>query len=157
MAGGRALGDEMTVIAVRDGTMAADSRGVSNNIVRHIQKIFKTGNCIIGISGYADDCSRLMNWYLAGCKGLPDYRMIKDDDPDACLLVMLGGGPVQRVNRSGFTEDVMPSARGFFAIGSGAVAAMAAMEMGATAEKAVEIACRIDPDCGGQIQVERLK
>ena len=147
----------MTVIAVRDGTMAADSRGVSNNIVRHIQKIFKTGDCIIGISGYTDDCSRLMSWYFAGSAGLPDYRVIKDDDPDACLLVMLDCGTVQRVNRSGFTEDVMPSERGFFAIGSGAVAAMAAMEMGATAEKAVEIACRIDPDCGGQIQVERLK
>lgn len=42
------------------------------------------------------------------------------------------------------------------AIGSGAMAALAALEMGADAKTAIEIACRIDPNSEGPIQSETL-
>ena len=43
-----------------------------------------------------------------------------------------------------------------WAIGSGAQAALGAMFMGATPEEAAEVACAIDPFCGGPVTVERL-
>ena len=43
-----------------------------------------------------------------------------------------------------------------WAIGSGAQAALGAMYMGATPEEAAEVACAIDPFCGGPVTVERL-
>jgi ATP-dependent protease HslVU (ClpYQ) peptidase subunit len=44
----------------------------------------------------------------------------------------------------------------FWAIGSGAQAALGAMRMGANPAEAVKIACAIDPFCGEPITVERL-
>ena len=44
-----------------------------------------------------------------------------------------------------------------YAIGSGAEFALAAMEMGATPERAIEIASRFDPDTGHPIDVLTLK
>ena len=45
---------------------------------------------------------------------------------------------------------------GYWAIGSGAQAALGAMYMGATPEEAADVACAIDPFCGGPVTVERL-
>ena len=144
----------MTVIAVRDGVMASDSRGQYNGIIRPLQKIFRRDDYIIGGAGIYDDTNILIDWFVQGQAGMPDYRLIKDDDADALLLVLCRGGKMLRVSRSGYTGDITSE---FYAIGSGAVAATAAMEMGADAIKAAEIACRIDPDCGGPIQSMRFE
>ena len=43
-----------------------------------------------------------------------------------------------------------------WAIGTGAQAALGAMFMGATPEEAAQVACAIDPFCGGPVTVESL-
>ena len=88
-----------------------------------------------------------MDWFLQDPKDrphMPVYRLFKDEDPNATLLVMHRDGAILMIYANGHISDES-GGRGFSAIGTGAVAAMAAMEMNASAEKAVEIACRIDP------------
>lgn len=149
----------MTVIAVRDGVMASDSLVTGNRIKYEAPKLYRRGDLIIGAGGNTDDSETLMEWFLQDPKDrppLPAYRLFKDEEPSATLLVLRPDGAFSLVYTNGYSSDET-AGRGFSAIGTGAVAAMAAMEMGADACKAVEIAIRIDPDCGGAIQTMRFK
>lgn len=57
-----------------------------------------------------------------------------------------------------YDEDLLPTeiTLPFYAIGTGRMAAFAAMEHGATAKEAVETAAKYDPYTGGRIVTERV-
>lgn len=142
----------MTTIAIRDGIMAADTsvwegcyRGSKQKIVRtSLGHLFAT----CGDSGITE---RLAKWIEDGESEDRLPRIV--EKTDFAALVLYRDGSVGH-----YTERFMRSMIDgpFFALGSGNEFALGAMAMGASAEKAVEIACQFDPWSRGPVQVERL-
>lgn len=133
----------MTTIAYTAGVMAADSRAYAGYNAPLGQKIkirrLPDGTLIGCSSNQPGLGEAVLDWYTRGAK--------PDDTPKAgelkfSLLVVRPNGDAfyagDAFNLSG------PIRAKWFAIGSGEAAAHGAMRMGASAKRAVEIACTID-------------
>ena len=146
----------MTTIAYRAGMMAADTLCIAGGRRRIAKKLYRAGGMIIGISGNYQDGLTFVRWCKDGCdmSKLPEFIHYggKDDAPDFNAMVLSAEGCVQ------WTEHFqpMPILDEFYAMGSGAMAATAAMVMGSSAQEAVELAMKIDANTGGDIEVERI-
>ena len=148
----------MSTVAYRDSVMAADRYGERHRIRAMTQKLYRVRDAVIGYTGSHMDRLTFVRWYDQGANldAVPQFRSYRgsDDAPDFDALVLTSAGLTQ------WTEHFQPIPlphEPFFAIGSGAAAAMAAMYMGADAIKAVEIAGLVDVATGrDQIDVERL-
>jgi len=151
----------MTTIAYRDGILAADSRvtyGEDGGARVHTcKKLFrktvtqgkKTFDVIIATAGESSPGMVFVDWYGTN-KPIPDLFLHLGGD-FTCLVLTPSGLFEYDVYCRGeeITED-------FYAVGSGAKAALAAMHCGKTALEAVRIAARIDPYTGGRIVTESL-
>lgn len=135
----------MTVIAWKDGVLAADKRSTDGSLARTTTKIDRAPNgALMGGTGNSSVCRELRDWWIAGA----DVAKWPTKGTDATLLVIeLGGrallywdGPVPVE-----LED------GFIAIGSGSDFATAAMHLGKSAREAVEVACLFCTSCGNGI------
>lgn len=141
----------MTTIAFRDGIMAADSRETidteaGGTRLRSCEKLFrktiKVGKRreehLLGFFGESSPALVYLDWYGSG-KPMP--AMFADMDADfGCLIYSWRG--LFEVDAYCRPEKVIEK---FWAVGSGAKAALGAMHAGASARKAVAIACLIDP------------
>lgn len=147
----------MTTIAVRDRIMAADTMGCRGSTPRRAVKLHRVNGDIIGFSGNYADGLVFVRWWADGhdLKALPEFRQYgrDGDEPDFCALVLTADGLTE------WTEHFqpMPVTDEFFAIGSGAMAAMAAMSMGASAAHAVLVASRVDINTGSEIISEKFE
>lgn len=139
----------MTTIAVRAGLMAADSM-MGGGIRATYKKITRWKGFIIGGAGNLADVQAMMRWFTDGgdVTKPPTWVNHAGEKPDAELLVLLPDGSFYTVDDHMARQD--PT--GFWAIGSGAKAALAAMHMGADARDAVQIAMLVDPHTGGAIE-----
>ena len=113
----------------------------------HGRKVYKVGGVCVGIAGTYADCQRFLRWY----RGKRDKPLKKLGDVSAIMLT-----PEGRIFC--FDGDSHPYliTDPFMAIGSGAQAAMAAMHMGATPRRAVQIASKVDSYTGGSITTRTL-
>lgn len=133
----------MTTIAYRAGVMAADSRAYAgfNAPLGRKTKIrrLEDGTLVGCSSNQVGFGEAVLDWYTRGAK--PD-DVPKATEINLALLVVKPGGEAfyayDGFNLSG------PMTGDFFAVGSGALVAQGAMHYGATAERAVEIACKVD-------------
>lgn len=146
----------MTVIAVRNRIMAADSLCMWNGMRTLDVKIIRKDGWLTGGSGSLVDIAALRRWYggedmLNGQP--PKFVLYGDAKPDADLLMLTPEGRIFFADCHGLNKEINLD---FFAIGSGEQAAMAAMYMGADARTAVEIAIKVRNDCGGPVQVEEI-
>lgn len=151
----------MTTIAYRDGVLAADSRLTVDNgsgaRVHFCRKLFrkritegkKTFDVVIATAGEASSGMVFHDWYGSG-KPIPDVFLHLGGD-FTCLVLRPDGL---------FEYDVYCRAEkieeDIYAVGSGAMAALAAMHCGKSALEAVRIAARIDLYTGGRIVSESL-
>lgn len=142
----------MTVVCFRDGILCADRLVTASygGRVGHRSKIFRTsteGNHY-GFSGPIGAAAIFTRWLAEGgaLKDAPDLDEHQAIEIRSGNRVALSSG-----KKPVFIEVEAP----FYAIGSGWQLALGAMEMGATAEQAVEVAIRHDEGCGGQIDVIR--
>jgi len=151
----------MTTIAYRDGVLAADSRVTygedAGARVHFCRKLFrrkvgegrKAHEVIIATAGESSPGMVFVDWYGSG---KPTPAMFEHLGPDFVCLVLTPKGL--------FEYDAYcrgePIEEPFYAIGSGAKAALAAMHCGRSAVEAVRIAARIDPYTGGRIVSETL-
>lgn len=134
----------MTTIAAKAGQMAADTQLTSGANVR-VQKIVRLKDG--GIAGGAGHWSRAwagLQWLADGEEGPPPK--IKGAEllilrPDGTLWIAEGEFPAY------------PLLDKAAAIGAGAQAAMAAMDGGADAVKAVQVACKLDAYTSAPVQV----
>lgn len=139
----------MTTIAYREGVLAADSLVTLGSTKVHgsYQKIRRIGGFLIGTAGSVAACQSFIDWVKAG----------DDEDPppkgEYNALIVDPRGKVREIENG----SVLPVPRGakFFAIGSGAPYALAAMYAGASAIDAVKIAAKIDTSTG--LPVKSLK
>ena len=109
----------------------------------------------ISPGNYADTCT-FVEWCRAGMNRhkLPEFRFFGDDfKPSFRALVW---SPERALVEWTEQFQPMPVLDDFYAIGSGDMAAMAAMHMGATAGQAVEVAAKVDLGTGGIIETERV-
>lgn len=143
----------MTTIAYRRGIMASDSKTSYGDVsFARSTKIHKLSDgSLVGFSGTATSCERMleaMKHAIIGgglthdlfheCKGASAIYVEAATEKVYCIE----GG-----KRSGYFELEGE----FFADGSGFIVALAAMKAGASAEKAVEIACELDNNSGGPV------
>jgi hypothetical protein len=130
----------LSVVAYRDGVMAADSRINSGDTHHYTMDKMIRGNSgeLIGVVGDVAEIQRFMNWYTGG-----EEEQGPKKNFDA--LVVLDDGQVV-----GYFDDLVPIPLhgSYFAIGSGSDIALGAMSMGATAEEAVVKACEHSSSCG---------
>lgn len=131
----------MTTIAYRDGIMAADSRGYAG---RNLPLGIKTkirrlddGTLIGCSSSEPGQPEAVMDWYAQGCVARPVFKEAK-----FTLLVVKPDGSAFYAESEFYLSG--PCRAPFYAIGSGEQYAHGAMEFGATAHQAVQIATRCD-------------
>jgi len=139
----------MTTIAAdhRAGVMVSDSRCNSGGTWFPSNKVYRIAGELIGISGNCLDEQKWLKWHRAGRKG-PRPKM------EAFEAVVLRADGVYVYDSTGLEMRIE---RGFHAVGSGGAAATAVMLAGHPALEAVEIACKVDADSGGEVRVFNLK
>lgn len=140
----------MTTIVYKDGVIAADSQVTAGEARKfRCEKIYQVVvhglPAIVGLAGGAFDGLAFLDW-LMGDKPEPPQRLI-DGEADFTAIVLNKHGLFE-YDKWCRPDKVLER---FYAVGSGASAALGAMHMGATARQAVEVACKIDPFSGGPI------
>lgn len=131
----------MTVIAVRDGCMAADSRGkTASDVPYQCEKLFRIRGMLVGVCGDDKGTNRLIAFFRGGERNPEQWDCV-----DGSALVLCPKRGLLHYDANARPDLVKEP---FWAIGSGAPVALGAMERGATAIEAVEAACRWNTDCG---------
>jgi len=143
----------VTTLAYRDGIMAADSKtsACETNYAK-ATKIHKLPDgSLVGFCGRSTSCERMLDiMKQASVSGGLNHDLFSDCKGAMGLYVHADDGKVfylEGGKHSGYTE----LEGSFFAEGSGFVIALAAMKAGASAKKAVEIACDLDNNSGGPV------
>ena len=144
----------MTTIAYRDGVMAADKLAVRQDIKISSCKVHYFDGGLIGFAGNFMDCLHFMDWFA-------DKNAEKEplsfttyegaaDAPDVSAIIAYKDGRVEYWTHH---CQPIPIIDPFIAIGSGAMAAMAAMHMGADALEAIRIASLVDNGTGPTVDM----
>lgn len=142
----------MTVIAYRDGVMAADTLASDSVLkVAGLRKIARgPDGALYGCGGRASICCEILRWVDGGCEG--ERPALKREDDTADVLVVRPCGKVSIWTWAG-DEDYPADC--YLSIGSGSAVAMGAMFVGASAEDAVRAAIEHGIGCGGTVMAVR--
>lgn len=153
----------MTTIAYKNGVIAADScvslqteAGGSRKFKceklyrKTIGKGRSKRQVIIALAGESFPGLMFLDWYGSGKE--PPTQLI-DGQADFTALVLTNEGLFE-ADAYCRPDKIIDQ---FYAVGSGAKAALGAMHAGASAKRAVEIACLIDPYTAPPIVTMRLK
>ncbi|MFN7817808.1 MAG: hypothetical protein ACK5OQ_16385 [Burkholderiales bacterium] len=137
------------VASFKERVMLSDSRTTDEDagVKWPTRKIERIGASLFGAAGDCVDIDAFFIWLQT-----PKRRRPKIADSAFSAI---------ELNERGiwlWDYRLKPFAAGIerHAIGSGAMAALAVLELGADARTAIEIACRIDPNSEGPIQSESL-
>lgn len=143
----------MTVIAVKNGIIAADSQLTVDNGRLHCEKLFRVRDGIIGFAGATAPGNELLHHLRKNrCTDpLPGTHVGYAREDLAALLLTRHG---VYLYWDSLSPDRVTGA--FFAIGSGAGVALAAMHCGRTAIEAARLAVKLDINCGGPVRWMRL-
>ncbi len=128
----------MTTIVYRDGVMAGDTAATDRGCYcGEVAKVFRNDRgTLFGFAGCLADLARALPWFNEGADGdPPSFR------EDSEGLLVFADGRAEWLGCNG--KRVFVTGR-FFALGSGFKVAMGALAAGASAERAVEIACDMD-------------
>lgn len=151
----------MTTIAYRDGVLAVDSRATMENggagrkravrklVRKSITEGRKTFDILLAAAGDFTPGRVFIDWYGSGKP--PPEALTHHGGDFVCLVLRPDGLYEYDIYLRGerIEED-------FYAVGSGADAALAAMHCGKSAVEAVRIAARVDAYTGGKIVSEAL-
>lgn len=147
----------MTTIAATRTHMAADTLVYleSTGTAYRAIKVRKHGGRIFGAAGDAGDCTRFLDWAESNFaeKKRPKFSVAAGVEGEAMLLMLDKDGIHIMTTDDPYPEQV---AADFYAIGSGGDAALGALYAGATLDKAMEIACAVNPHTREPITVLAL-
>lgn len=143
----------MTVIAWDGKTLAADKQATNNGLKRKVTKIRKIRGHLCFGAGDFDVLNHLYDWFEQGASpaNWPDIQ--KDKDAYGTLTIITPDNRIMRYERTPYPFEIEET---FIAVGSGRDYAMAAMQLGYGAVKAVETAMALDNTCGLGIDVLEL-
>lgn len=140
----------MTTIAWDGQTLAGDRLTTAGSSKAcEITKVFrrKDGD-LIGLAGTVAVSAEFGRWFMKGEKGKsPGLGTTPKNGAEA--LIIRKKGPIEWHDSDGWHVVHDPQ----IAIGSGAMAAKAAMKMGAYADRAIEIASELDLHTGNKIDM----
>lgn len=143
----------MTVVAVKDAVMAADTSSWHGSILigkaTKIQRIHGLG--LVGGSGWKPLVHRALEWLE--CGATDKDRPAPAESGDLSLTVLRESGEIWNVTHK---FDFYPCDSEIDAIGAHTEFLYGAMLAGASAEEAVRLALKHCQAAGGQIQVEHL-
>lgn len=136
----------MTVIATDGKTIAADSLTTmgARRDLRPFQKLVKAYGRIYAITGSVAVLSQLIEWHNEGCP-----KALLPEGNWGLLVVEWNTIIGYYCDEAPYRTLVDPP----FALGSGGMFAEGAMHAGASPERAVEIAIKLDTLSGGPVQV----
>jgi ATP-dependent HslUV protease subunit HslV len=139
----------MTIIAYRDGIIAADTLACAGNSkTGYSCKLARSPHgALCGMAGPAAYSQRFRKWFEAGRDG--DHpELSAERDCESSLIIVETDGKVFHF----FAKDPPYEINApYIAIGSGCVEARGAMAAGASAIEAVKAAIAHDCHCGGDI------
>ena len=137
----------MTIIAFRDGMLAADTKSSAGHITRgYMKKIGRTKDGHLwGFVGTADFHEVCSEWVEKREGKAPN---IMEQGENSILILITPDHRVREWNGHGWYETDKCD---FYAWGSAGSLALGAMAMGADAATACEVAIRFDNYCGGDI------
>lgn len=149
----------MTTIAYKAGIMAADSQTTAQGGRRgQVQKVFKVKGFLVGLAGCAPNAINLLEDFTFHAKGNKPPRIMEikpaTNNEWAFLLVVNPKGHVFKYENGGRAWRLYGK---FHSIGCGSDYAVAAMEMGADAVKAVKVAAKYDINTGLPVRVKKLE
>ena len=147
----------MTTIVYKNGILAADTRETVNNVARRCSKLFKSGKDIIATAGDSYSGMVFVNWWMAGAReeDKPDLTNLDFEEDFECLVWTKG--KLWSVNRLFELVEINLDDHPYYAVGSGSNVALGALAMGASAKRAVEIACEYDVFTGLPVEVRHCK
>lgn len=129
------------------GVVVCDSKCSGGDVWFPMTKVHRVGDELIGIIGTVSQGAIWLEWYRGGKKGTrPKLATF------GALILREDG--LYEVDAEGFEQRID---RGFHAAGTGGPCALAAFMAGAGHARAVEIACLIDNNSGGDVIVHSLK
>lgn len=134
----------MSVVVWDGKIIAADCQAVYGDTVSTIRKIFLLENGeVVGVTGALDAAATVIRWYKQGAD--PEkWPEIQKTDNWARIIV----ASKNRICFAEKTPDFVDVVDSFAAWGCGREAALGALEMGADAIKAVEVASKWINGCG---------
>lgn len=140
----------MTTIAYKDGVIAYDSQISRGDVIVYddYDKCLVRDGVRFFCSGATPDFPALVDAYFGAKPAGPIDVTAMVLDGDSLMLVAVD-------NETGLWKSPIMRDRPY-AIGSGTPFAFAAMDMGASAEKAVEMAARRDTSTGGKVRTMRI-
>jgi len=138
----------MTTIAYRNGILAADKQATDGGIICKCTKLFTSNGHAIGVSGTLAFGIAFVKWFQG--TRTSDCPL---DEHTYALVMNLKTGECEEWEQPGIG---IPVEAEFEAIGNGAGLAMGAMEMGADARKAVEVASKWSAYSGFGVQVIKM-
>lgn len=139
----------MTVIAWDGNILAADRQmSIGWNYTTNKTKIAKMNGFLLGLTGRGTHVTPLFKWIKEGRK-IADYPKFQEDDEKNSLLLLITSD--KKIFEYRCVAYPMQVEHKFHAIGCGAAIAPTAMEMGADAIKAVEVASKYNAGCGNGV------
>ena len=143
----------MTVIAFRDGILAADSGVFQGDVfVGTCEKIWRNADGFLGgHTGYFDESVAFQNWFMAGMK---DAAPRIDDKSGNEGLIITPEGETFWIGDKGRRKAMCCG--DFFALGCGYEIALGAMHAGLGAIEAVRIVTERHCHCAPPVKVESL-
>ncbi len=142
----------MTVIAYRDGVLAADTQATLGHSQRgaSVCKVRKRGTVLAAAAGDSRGAIRFLDWFVGGLQ--PDATpSMGEPDKDAQGYIFPPGGPILTFSRTGWSKYHAE----YDAFGCGCDYALGAMAHGANAIEAVQAALKHECMAGGPITVLR--
>jgi len=127
--------------------MAADQRMTDAGPMAHVKKIRRVGDCLYGLCGAVSPGLVFFKWFESGKRDLWRlYKMIGEDSRYGFSIIELGPEGLALWDGWGVRIPLLDRT---FAVGTGASAALAAMEeYGKTPEDAIRVAIKRD-ECSG--------
>jgi ATP-dependent protease HslVU (ClpYQ) peptidase subunit len=137
----------MTTIVCNRVMMACDTQVSDDGIKSYLKtKIIRVNGDIIGTAGDYSEGLKFINWYQTKSSDKPETS----DEWGA--LVLTNDGKIIQWDSGFYPIEISDE---FYAIGTGAAAALAAMFCGKTPTEAAKIACKIDTHSGGSVRTLR--
>ena len=142
----------MSVIAWDGKIIAADRQAQMGGLCYPVSKLKRVKEFILGWTGSTAHGLAIVTWYLDGRhkKRWPEFQ--KTEDWARLIVFELLDPNCITVVSFEQTPEPQPVMSTPFAWGCGAEFAMGAMEMGADAIKAVQVASKYNPYCGMGVQ-----
>lgn len=138
----------MTTVVCTRTQMASDSRASGGDATTTIPKIFRIRGGLLGIAGTVADCMAFVSWFRRGCdpENVPDMSEVS-------ALYLDKNGKIVHFDHSPYSYEIKAD---FAVLGSGGMAAAAALHMGADLRLAIRTAAKVDTGTGGRIHVKDL-